>query len=105
MTADHPSLYRHTDKYLVVGRTGMRGVCLFATPRGKSIARAVPRSPFLANFRFADDPEGARMKGRIRMPSRHLILLELVLTPRNQEIRSTPVRAPDGQDEHHFPGI
>jgi hypothetical protein len=38
------------------------------------------------------------------MPSRHLILLKLVLTPRNQEIRSTPVRAPNGQDEHHFPG-
>ena len=48
--------------------------------------------------------EAIPAEGRIRMPSRHLILLKLVLTPRNQEIRSTPVRAPDGQDEHHFPG-
>ena len=54
--------------------------------------------------RVANDPEGTRMEGRIRMPSRHLILLKLVLTPRNQEIRSTPVRAPNGQGEHHFPG-
>src|ERR1022692_92849 len=47
MTADHPSLDQHTDKYLSCGPQRCAGSVPLCNLGGKSIARAVPRSPFL----------------------------------------------------------
>jgi hypothetical protein len=68
-------------------RAGLRRYVSKSGSSIRSCRRALPDDSqtfrYACKGRVGDDPEGTRMEARIGMPSRHLILLKLVLTPRN----------------------